>query len=62
MESEDIRTYYEAVDDEKAGSVGRARMADARRIELTVDELARLLGVEATGERGAGQHGAIDAA
>ncbi|MFJ9417625.1 hypothetical protein ACIRPT_26150 [Streptomyces sp. NPDC101227] len=54
MESEEIRTYAEAVDDAEAASLGRARMADGRRIELTVDELAQLVGAEATGERGTG--------
>ncbi|SEC13061.1 hypothetical protein [Streptomyces sp. 2314.4] len=57
MESEEVRTYNEAADDAEAASLGRARMADGRRIELSVEELAQLVGAEATGERGAGQHG-----
>ncbi|UYB40910.1 hypothetical protein SLV14_003588 [Streptomyces sp. Je 1-4] len=61
MESQEIRTYDEAVDDVQAASLGRARMADGRRIELTVDELAQLVGAEATGEHGTGRHGAADA-
>ncbi|MGY5128438.1 hypothetical protein [Streptomyces nigrescens] len=61
MESQEIRTYDEAVDDVQAGSLGRARMADGRRIELSVEELARRVGVEATGGRGTGWHGAADA-
>ncbi len=43
LESEEIRRYGEAVDDAEAASLGRARMADGRRIELTVDELAQLV-------------------
>ncbi|AJT68646.3 hypothetical protein T261_7044 [Streptomyces lydicus] len=62
MESEEIRTYAESVDDTEAASLGRARMANGRRIELTVDELAQLVGAEATGECGTGRHGAADAA
>ncbi|MFE7312867.1 hypothetical protein ACFU7T_07125 [Streptomyces sp. NPDC057555] len=61
MESEEIRTYDEAVDDAEAASLGRTRMADGRRIELTVDELAQLVGAEATGELGRGPHGAAGA-
>ncbi|MFH8586023.1 hypothetical protein ACH4GP_16675 [Streptomyces celluloflavus] len=61
MKSEEIRTYAEAVDDAEAASLGRARMADGRRIELTVDELAELVGAEATGELGGGPHGAAGA-
>ncbi|MFE1174244.1 hypothetical protein [Streptomyces sp. NPDC058773] len=61
MESQEIRTYDEAVDDVQAASLGRARMADGRRIELTVDELAQLVGAEATGEHDTGRHGAADA-
>ncbi len=58
LEREEIRTYAEAVDDAEAASLGRARMADGRRTELTVDELAQLVGAEATGERGTRRHGA----
>ncbi|MFF4605969.1 hypothetical protein ACFY12_24915 [Streptomyces sp. NPDC001339] len=61
MQSEEIRTYAEAVDDAEAASLGRARMADGRRIELTVDELVQLVGAEATGEPGRGPHGAVGA-
>lgn len=55
LESEEIRTYNEAVDDAEAASLGRARLADGRRIELSVEELAWLVGAEATGERGTGR-------
>ncbi|WDT54153.1 hypothetical protein [Streptomyces sp. G7(2002)] len=58
MENEEIRTYAEEVEDAEAASLGRARMADGRRIELTVDELAQLVGAEAMGERGTGRRGA----
>ncbi|MEU8913156.1 hypothetical protein [Streptomyces nigrescens] len=61
MESEEIRTYQEAVDDAEAASLGRARMADGRRVELSVDELARLVGADATGGPGRGRHGVADA-
>ncbi|WP_181923922.1 hypothetical protein [Streptomyces inhibens] len=61
MASEEVRTYNEAVDDAEAASLGRARMADGRRIELSVEGLARLVGAEATGERGTGRHGEADA-
>ncbi|MFG3112861.1 hypothetical protein ACGF4C_00515 [Streptomyces sp. NPDC048197] len=61
MESEESRTYAEAVDDAEAATLGRARMADGRRIELTVHELAQLVGAEATGEQGTGRHGAAGA-
>ncbi|MFC4607770.1 hypothetical protein ACFO9E_08070 [Streptomyces maoxianensis] len=49
MVSEEIRVYDEAVDDVEAASLGRARMADGRRIELSVEELARLVDAEADG-------------
>ncbi|WP_257002219.1 hypothetical protein [Streptomyces sp. WZ.A104] len=38
-----MRTYDEAVDDVVAASVGRSRMADGRRIELSVEELALMV-------------------
>lgn len=57
MENEEIRTYDEAVDDAQAASLGRARMADGRRIALSVEELAWLVGVEAMGRAGSGQDG-----
>ncbi|UKY55595.1 hypothetical protein [Streptomyces inhibens] len=57
MESEEIRTYDEAVDDAEAASLGRARLADGRRIELSVEDLAQLVGAEAEGKRDSGQHG-----
>lgn len=62
LASEEIRTYDESVDDAEAAMLGRARMADGRRIELSVQELAQLVGAEATGERGTGRHGAAGAA
>lgn len=39
---EEMNTHNETADDADAASLGRARMADGRRIELTVDELARM--------------------
>ncbi|MFG2862259.1 hypothetical protein [Streptomyces sioyaensis] len=57
MASDEIRAYDEAVDDVEAASLGRARMAKGRRIELSVQELAQLVAAEATGERGTGRHG-----
>ena len=47
MSSEEIRAHDEAVDDAEAASLGRSRMADGRRIELSVGELARLVDAEA---------------
>lgn len=47
--SEEIRVQDEAVDDVEAASLGRSRMADGRRIELSVEELARLVDAEADG-------------
>ncbi|WP_268982445.1 hypothetical protein [Streptomyces sp. MBT53] len=41
--------YDEFVDDVEAASLGRSRMADGRRIELTVEELARLMDAETDG-------------
>ncbi|WP_435220723.1 hypothetical protein [Streptomyces sp. Tue6028] len=49
MGSEEIRVQDEAVDDVEAASLGRSRMADGRRIELSVEELARLVDAEADG-------------
>ncbi|MFD5537657.1 hypothetical protein ACFWIJ_07325 [Streptomyces sp. NPDC127079] len=49
MSSEEIRAHDEAVDDVEAASLGRSRMADGRRIELSVGELARLTNVETDG-------------
>ncbi|MGW6909242.1 MULTISPECIES: hypothetical protein [Streptomyces] len=49
MGSEENRVYDEAVDDVEAASLGRSRMADGRRIELSVEELARLVDTEADG-------------
>ncbi|MFE7782177.1 hypothetical protein [Streptomyces nigrescens] len=54
MASEEIRAYDEAVDDVEAASVSRARMADGRRIELSVQGLAQLVAAGTTGERGYG--------
>lgn len=61
LESEEIRTYAEAVGDAEAASQGWARITDGRRIELTVDELAQLVGAEATGGRGTDRCGAAGA-
>ncbi|MEV3853147.1 hypothetical protein AB0J38_02350 [Streptomyces sp. NPDC050095] len=47
MRDEEQLAYSEAVDDAAAGSLGRARMADGRRIELSVEELATAVGVVA---------------
>lgn len=57
LESEEIRTYNEAADDAEAASLGRARMADGRLIELSVEDLAQLVGAEAEGKRDSGQLG-----
>lgn len=46
---EEIRVHDESVDDVEAASLGRSRMADGRRIELTVKELARLMDAETDG-------------
>ncbi|MFI2369874.1 hypothetical protein [Streptomyces sp. NPDC018833] len=46
MGGEEIRAYDESVDDVEAASLGRSRMADGRRVELTVEELARLMDAE----------------
>ncbi|MGW6733642.1 hypothetical protein [Streptomyces sp. NPDC055013] len=37
----------EAADDVEAAALGRSRMADGRRIVLSVEELARLVDAEA---------------
>ncbi|MEV1026647.1 hypothetical protein [Streptomyces sp. NPDC050264] len=44
MRDEEQLAYTEAVDDAAAGSLGRARMADGRRVELSVEELATAVG------------------
>ncbi|MFJ1602563.1 hypothetical protein ACIOHS_04205 [Streptomyces sp. NPDC088253] len=49
MGSEEIRVYDEVVDDVEASSLGRSRMADGRRIELSLEDLARLVDAEADG-------------
>ncbi|MEU0723125.1 hypothetical protein [Streptomyces sp. NPDC006140] len=49
MSSEEIRAHHKAVDDVEAASLGRSRMADGRRIELSVGELARLVVAEVEG-------------
>ncbi|MEU3597178.1 hypothetical protein ABZ714_00345 [Streptomyces sp. NPDC006798] len=43
MNRDEAREYAELADDAEAASRARARMADGRRIELTVDELADLV-------------------
>lgn len=40
----EMRRCDEAVDDVVAASLGRSRMADGRRIELSVEELAQAVG------------------
>ncbi|MEU6375876.1 hypothetical protein [Streptomyces sp. NPDC046909] len=52
MSSREIREHDEAVDDVEAASLGRSRMADGRRIELSVGELARLVDAGADGSLG----------
>lgn len=47
--SEEIRVYDETIDDVEAAALGRARMAEGRRIELNVDELVLLLDAGADG-------------
>ncbi|MGY5058709.1 hypothetical protein ACWDFR_32410 [Streptomyces sp. 900105755] len=47
MDSEEIRVRDEAVDDAEAASLGRSRMADGRRVELSVEELVRLVDADA---------------
>ncbi|WP_179858372.1 hypothetical protein [Streptomyces sp. OK228] len=49
MGSEEMRVYDEAVDDVEAASLGRSRMADGRRIELSVEELVLLVDARADG-------------
>ncbi|ANW19622.1 hypothetical protein I3J09_16260 [Streptomyces clavuligerus] len=43
---DEAREYAELADDVRAASQARARMADGRRIELTVDELTALVSPE----------------
>ncbi|MER7050593.1 hypothetical protein [Streptomyces jumonjinensis] len=43
MNRDEAREYAELADDAQAASQARARMADGRRIELTVDELTALV-------------------
>ncbi|MFD6995081.1 hypothetical protein ACFWA5_02105 [Streptomyces mirabilis] len=62
MVSEEICVYDEAVDDVEAASLGRARMADGRRIELNVEELAQLLDGEGREAPGAGRQRQADMA
>ncbi|WP_405539641.1 hypothetical protein OG787_46820 [Streptomyces sp. NBC_00075] len=57
MADEEIRVYDEAVDDVEAAALGRARMADGRRIEVTVEELTRLLATGDGRAPRAGGHG-----
>lgn len=60
--SEEIRVYDEAIDDAEAAALGRARIADGRRIELNVEELAPLLHGGRGKVPGAGRHGQADMA
>ncbi|MFE6364115.1 hypothetical protein ACFVP3_29495 [Streptomyces sp. NPDC057806] len=43
MSAKEIRACDEAVDDVEAAALGRARMADGRRVEMDVGNLAHLL-------------------
>lgn len=58
--SEDIRVYDEVVDDAEAAALGRARMADGRRIELSMEDLGQLLGDGDQDPMRAGRHGQTD--
>lgn len=53
------RSYDEAMDDVVAASLGRSRMADGRRIELSVEELAVAVGAagEESGQERRGADG-----
>ncbi|UUN31614.1 hypothetical protein [Streptomyces sp. FIT100] len=44
MLDHEMGTYDETVDDVVAASLGRSRMADGRRIDLSVEELAEAVG------------------
>ncbi|MER6913362.1 hypothetical protein ABT354_16975 [Streptomyces sp. NPDC000594] len=52
MNRDDAREYAELADDVRAASQARARMADGRRIEMTVEELADLVRPDADGDEG----------
>ncbi|GLF95543.1 hypothetical protein [Streptomyces yaizuensis] len=52
MNGDEAREYAELTDDVRAASEARARMADGRRIEMTVEELADLVRPEAGGDEG----------
>lgn len=49
MDGEEARTYDEASDDVEAASLGRSRMADGRRVVITVEELVLLVDAEVDG-------------
>ncbi|WP_353946489.1 hypothetical protein ABII15_36055 [Streptomyces sp. HUAS MG91] len=51
MRDDEKTAYNEAVDDAVAGSLGRTRMADGRRVELSVEELAMAVGVKKSPSR-----------
>ncbi|MFF8866023.1 hypothetical protein ACF08B_28625 [Streptomyces sp. NPDC015139] len=44
MLDKEMRAYGEALDDTIAASLGRSRMADGSRVELSVEELALAVG------------------
>ncbi|GFE25714.1 hypothetical protein Sliba_61670 [Streptomyces nigrescens] len=50
---DEIRAYIESVDDAVAASLGRVRMANGRRMELSLQELAQMVGAETDGRRDA---------
>lgn len=52
MNEDEARAYAELADDVRAASQARARMADGRRIETTVEELAALVRPETGGDEG----------
>ncbi|MGW1281737.1 hypothetical protein ACWD4V_32895 [Streptomyces tsukubensis] len=52
MNRDEAREYAELADDVQAASQARARMADGRRIEMTVGELADLVRPETGGDEG----------
>ncbi|MGW1279321.1 hypothetical protein ACWD4V_20565 [Streptomyces tsukubensis] len=52
MNGDEAREYEELADDVQAASEARARIADGRRIEMTVGELAALVSPETGGDGG----------
>ncbi|MGV9312085.1 hypothetical protein ACWDR0_07805 [Streptomyces sp. NPDC003691] len=58
MNGDEAREYAELTDDVQAASEARARIADGRRIEMTVEELATLIRPDAPRERSSEFRGA----